>query len=306
MTFSLVRGRVFPSVETFFVCCAALMLPVSLPASAATLEKVAQLGAITLGYRESSPPFSYLDGIQRPIGYSIDICMKVVEAVKRELKRPDLIVRFAPVTSASRIPALINGEIDLECGSTTSSAERRKQVAFTVPTFVAVTRLMAREGSGINSVFDLVGKSVVTTKGSSSEKLFMELNRERTLRASLILAKEHGEAFSMLEAGSADAFIMDDVLLYSFRAAARDSKQFVITRDTLTIEPLALMLRKDDPVFKRVVDGAVSHVISHDEIYPIYKKWFESPIPPRQVNLKLPMGYLLRDSFKAPTDWLPN
>lgn len=307
MTARIVKGGVFPFARVLGSACLALFLCLPPAAqAAATLEKIAQMGTMTLGYRDSSPPFSYLDGIRRPVGYSIDLCMKVVEAVKRELKRPDLVVRFAPVTSATRIPALIAGEVDLECGSTTSSAERRKQVAFTIPTFVAVTRLMVREGSGINSVFDLAGKTVVTTKGASSEKLFNELNQERTLRAKLVLAKEHAESFAMLEAGTADAFIMDDVLLYSLRAAAKEPGKFVITRDTLTIEPLALMLRKDDPAFKKVVDAEVSRLITHNEIGPIYQKWFESPIPPRQINLKLPMGYLLRDSFKVPTDWLPN
>lgn len=300
-----VRTSAFAVSSWFFGAAVTLLLSCSVQA-AGTLEKVAQTGSITLGYRDSSPPFSYLDDAQRPIGYSLDICLKVVEAVKRELKRPDLAVKFAPITSASRMKAVIAGDIDLECGSTTSTAERRKEVAFTIPTFVAASRLMVREGSGIKSIYDLSGKTVVTTKGTSSEKLFTDLNETRTLRAKLILNKDHAESFATLEAGKADAFVMDDVLLYSLRAASKAPEEFSITRDVLTIEPLSIMLRKDDPAFKKVVDAEVTRVITQGEINGIYRKWFDMPIPPKQINLKLPMSYMLRDSFKTPTDWLPN
>lgn len=278
---------------------------ISNAALGATLDKIAQSGTITLGYRESSPPFSYLDEAQHPVGYSIDICMKVVEAVKRDLKRQNLAVKFVPVTSASRMKAVISDEVDLECGSTTSTAERRKEVAFTVPTFVAATRLMVREGGTIKSINDLSGKTVVTTGGTSSEKLFADLNDTRTLRAKLVTTKDHAESLAMLEAGKADAFIMDDVLLYSLRASSKEPEKYAITRDALTIEPLSIMLRKDDPAFKKVVDAEVTRVILQGEINPMYRKWFESPIPPRQINLKIPMSFMLRDSFKTPTDWLP-
>jgi ABC-type amino acid transport substrate-binding protein len=286
-------------------CAVALLFSCSVHA-AGTLEKIAQSGAITLGYRDSSPPFSYLDDNKRPIGYSVDICLKVVDAIKRELKRPDLVVKYTPVSSASRITTLVAYEIDIECGSTTSTAERRKQVAFTIPTFIAATRLMVREGSGIKSFNDLAGKTVVTTKGTSSEKFFGDRNTALTLRANLTLAKDHAESFSLLEAGKADAFIMDDVLLFSLRAAAKEPAKFEITNDPLTIEPLSIMMRKDDPAFKKLVDAEVTRVIMQGEITPMYRKWFESPIPPQKLNLKLPMSYMLRDSFKSPTDWLPD
>lgn len=288
--------------------CMALALLFSCSAQAiGTLEKIAQTGTVTLGYRDSSPPFSYLNENRNPIGYSLDLCLKVVDALKRELKRPDLAVKFALVSSASRITALTSGEIDLECGSTTSSAERSKQVAFTIPTFLAATRLMVRGDSEIRSLANLARKTVVTTKGTSSEKLFDSLNQGRTLRATLLLGKDHFESFALLEAGKADAFIMDDVLLYSLRATAKDPAKYVITNDALTIEPLSLMLRKDDPAFKKAVDGEIVRIIVQGEINAIYRKWFESPIPPKQINLKLPMSYILRDSFKAPADWVvPN
>jgi ABC-type amino acid transport substrate-binding protein len=287
-------------------CCFALGLLLSCSAQAAgTLEKIAKSGTVTLGYRDSSPPFSYVDDKQRPIGYSIDICMKVVDAIKRELKRPDIAVKFAPVSSSSRMQAVINGEVDMECGSTTSSAERRKQVSFTIPTFIAASRLMVLQGSKIKSIYDLSEKTVVTTKGASSEKLFNDLNKDRSLHAKLITGKDHNESFSMLETGKADAFVMDDVLLYSLRAAAKDPGKYDITRTALSIEPLSIMLRKDDPTFKKLVDSEVTRIILQGEINAIYRKWFESPIPPQQLNLNLPMSFMLRDSFKVPTDWLP-
>lgn len=304
-------GRVFENERSIFfptpirVVAASLAVLMSFPAQAVTLDKIAQTGTITLGYRESSPPFSYLDEAKNPIGYSIDICMKVVEAIKRELKRPNLTVKFVPVTSASRMKAVISDEVDLECGSTTSTAERRKEVAFTIPTFVAATRLMVREGGSIKSIYDLVGKTVVTTGGTSSEKLFTDLNESRTLRAKLVLTKDHSESLAMLETGKADAFIMDDVLLYSLRAGSKEPDKYAITRDALTIEPLSIMLRKDDPAFKKIVDTEVTRVILQGEINAMYRKWFDSPIPPKQINLKIPMSFILRDSFKTPTDWLP-
>ena len=304
---SCTAGRYFSLAATLRLCYAGLILASSQPALAAgTLDKIAKSGTIILGYREASSPFSYIDENKRPIGYSIDICLKITEAIKRELKRPDLSLKYTPVTPANRIQALSDGLIDLECGSTTSTAERRKQVASTIPTFVAATRLLVRDNSGIKSIYDLSGKNVVTTQGTSSEKLFNDLNKNQTLRATLLFGKDHSESFSMLENGKADAFIMDDVILASLRAASKTPDKFVITRDALTIEPLSIMLRKDDPAFKKLVDGELHRAITQGEITTLYRKWFESPIPPKQINLKLPMGYLLRDSFKAPTDWLPN
>ena len=304
---SCTAARHLSLANTLRICCAGLILTSTQPAFAASsLEKIAKSGTILLGYREAASPFSYVDDNKRPIGYSIDICLKITEAIKRELKRPDLSVKYTPVTPANRIQALSDGLIDIECGSTTSTAERRKQVASTIPTFVAATRLLVRDNSGIKSIYDLSGKNVVTTQGTSSEKLFNDLNKNQTLRATLLFGKDHSESFSMLENGKADAFIMDDVILASLRAASKTPDKFVITRDALTIEPLSIMLRKDDPAFKKLVDGELHRAITQGEITTLYRKWFESPIPPKQINLKLPMGYLLRDSFKAPTDWLPN
>ena len=295
-------------ISSFFcpiqACFVALVITLSCSVQAAgTLEKIAQSGTITVGFRDPALPFSYLDANKRPIGYSIDICMKAIEAIKRELKRPDITVKFAQVTSVSRLTALQDGEIDLECSSTAVTAERLKQVSFATPAFIAAIRMMVREGSGIKGITNLAGKTVVTTKGTSSEKVFNDLNQLRSLRANLVLAKDHGESFAMLESGKADAFILDDVLLYSVRAFSKDPEKFTITRDALAHEPFAIMLRKDDTAFKKMVDAEITRLILQGEIKAIYRKWFESPIPPQQVNLNMPSSYMLNEFFKSPGEW---
>jgi len=269
------------------------------------IDRITRTGILNIGYRDSSPPFSYLDADRRPIGYSLDICLRLVEALRQTLKRP-LDVRHVPVTSATRMDAVIRGDVDLECGTTTSTAERRQKVAFTVPTFIATTALLVRAGNGVASINDLSGRTVVTTRGTTAEKMFRGINEQRSLRATLVEAKDHAESFSVLQSGKADAFIMDDVLLYSLRASSGAPEKFEVTRDKLNIEPLAIMFSKDDAELKRIVDREISRLIVEGEIQRIYRRWFESPIPPKNINLSLPMGYLLRDSFKAPTDWLPN
>ncbi|MEI7430060.1 MAG: amino acid ABC transporter substrate-binding protein [Betaproteobacteria bacterium] len=295
--------------RSFFSCairvnCLALALFFSCTAHAAgTLEKIAQSGSITLGFRSSSLPLSYLDANKRPIGYSMDICLKIVDAVKRELKKPDIVVKVSEVSSANRMNALIAGEIDLECGSSSITAERLKLVSFAIPSFITAIRMIVREGGGIKSISNLAGKTVVTTKGTTSEKLFNDLNQLRSLGATLLLAKDHAESFAMLEAGKADAFIMDDVLVYSLRASAKEPAKYAITRDSLSHEAIAVMLRKDDPAFKKVVDAEVMRLIAQGEMRVIYRKWFESPIPPNSVNLGMPPSYMLNEHFKAPSEW---
>ena len=291
--------RILFSMSTLTIATVAHAVP--------TLEKIAKSGTINLGYRESVLPFSYLDDNKRPIGYLIDLCLKIAEAVKRELKRTDLTIKYVSVNNAdTRLKALNSGEIDLECGSTNASPERRKLADFTIPTFIAATRLLVRSDSGIKSIYDLNEKTVVTTKATTQEKLFADLNTRNTLRAKQVSGKSHDESFSLLESGKADAFMLNDVLLASVRATSKTPDQYILTRDPLTIDPLAIMLRKDDVAFKKVVSAEIHRIITQGEINALYRKWFESPIPPKQINFKLPMSYLLRDSFKAPTDWLPN
>lgn len=314
-------GRISVCNRIRAACLVLALLGPGIAIGATTLERIAQKGAITLGY-QIAPPFSYVDQAGNRIGYSIDICMKVVEAIRRDLKRPDLAVRYVPVTSVTRNPMLIDGQIDLECANTPSTAQDRKQVAFTIPTFMAVTRLMAREGSNIKSIYDLKDKTAVTIWGSNIEKTFTDLNSRFSLRASNLITNDFEGSLSVMETSSADAFIMDDVLLKLMQVASKYKTQYVITNNVLAVQPLSLVMRKDDPEFKKLVDTEVARVITKGEIYPIYKKWFESLIPPFQispmylkwgeieaprnpVNLNLPMVYMLRDSFKAPSDWVP-
>lgn len=271
-------------------------------AVAPTLQKVKESGSLTIAYRESSVPFSYLDADGKPIGYAIDLCLKVAEAVKRELKLPGLRLDWIPVTPANRIAAIVEGKADLECGSTTNNAERRRQVAFTIPHYVAGAKLLVRSDAKVRTIDDLRDKTIVTTKGTTTVKILEAMNTNRVLHLKLVEAKDHAESFAFIEQGKADAFAMDDVLLYSLRAGSRTPDRFAVVGDFMSIEPLAIMLRKDDPGFKKLVDGTIARVVTDFEIQKLYRKWFQSPIPPKGINLNIPMNYLLRDSFKYPSD----
>lgn len=236
----------------------------------------------------------------------MDLCYKVVGALKRELKLPNLAVKLAPVTPASRIPELLAGKIDLECGSTTNNAERRKQVAFTVATYIAGAKYVYKAKSNIKSADDLAKKPVVTTQGTTTEKILRGIDTQNSMHMEILLGKDHAESFSMVTSGKAQAFFMDDILLYGLRAESTAPQDYEVSTKLLSIEPLSLMLRNDDPAFKRIVDLEITRVIMDGEIYALYKKWFQSPIPPKNINLNVPMNFLLRDSFKAPSDQLFN
>jgi glutamate/aspartate transport system substrate-binding protein len=271
------------------------------------LERILKDNVVRVGYRDTSMPFSYLPpGTSVPIGYSIDLCMKVIDRIRSAHKRENLYIAYELVTSANRIDKVKDGVVDLECGSTTSTAERRKQAEFTIPTFIAATRFMVRADSPYHSAFDLSRKKVVTTKGSTSEKLFNAFNENRTLRATLVTARDHAESFSWVASGQAEAFVMDDVLLYSLSAQSKRQNDFRVLDERLTIEPLSIMLPQGDTEFKKLVDDEIARVIISREINTIYSKWFEAPIPPENINLKLPMSFLLKDSFKMPSDWIPD
>ena len=271
-----------------------------------TLSKIREAGAITLGYRESSVPFSFLDANKQPVGYSIDLCMKVVSALKRELRMPNLAVKMAAVSPASRIPDLVAGKIDLECGSTTNNADRRKDVAFTISTYIAGAKYLTKAASTVKSLDEFAKKPVVTTKGTTTEKILRALDEQNSLKMDIQLGRDHAESFGMVAAGKAQAFFMDDILLYGLRAESANPADFEVSTKLLSIEPLSLMLRKDDPAFKKIVDLEVTRVIMDGEINGLYRKWFQSPIPPKGINLNVPMNFLLRDSFKAPTDQVAN
>jgi ABC-type amino acid transport substrate-binding protein len=284
------------------LCCLALLLVPPVSGAAGTLDKVRSSGYITIAYRESSIPFSYLDDNKKPIGYAMDLCARVVDAVKLQLKMPKLETRYLAVTASTRIPAIVGGSADLECGSTTNNAERRQQVAFTIPHYISGSRILTRSDSNIKSIDDLKGATIVTTKGTTTVKLLEAAEQARGLSFTLIEGKDHAESFAMVESGKAAAFVMDDVLLYSLRATSKNPKATTIVGDFLSVEPYAIMMRRDDPDFKKLVDSTLARIINDFEINKLYDKWFMSPIPPSGVNLELPINHLLRDSFKFPSD----
>ena len=267
-----------------------------------TLKKIKDGGTITLGVRDSSIPFSYLDDKQSYQGYSIDLCMKVVTAVQKHLGLTSLNVKMQPVTSATRIPLMANGTIDLECGSTTNNLERQKQVAFAPTTFITANRLLAKKSSNIKSLDDMKGKTLVSTSGTSNIKQLTQLNAEKNLGMNIVAAKDHAEAFLMVETGRAVAFGMDDILLASLAASSKSPGDYAITPEALSVEPYGIMLRREDPGFKKVVDDAIVAVFKSGEINRIYGKWFQAPIPPKGINLNWPMSEQLKRNFAKPTD----
>ncbi len=268
-----------------------------------TLKNIKETGAITIGFRDSSVPFSYLDDNQKPIGYAMDICYRIVEAVKKELKLDKLEVKLNPVTSATRIPLMANGTIDLECGSTTNNVDRQKQISFTNTHFLTASRFVSKKSSKINSIEDLKGKSVVSTSGTTNIKQLTEVNASRNLGINIIPAKDHAEAFLMVETDRAVAFVMDDILLASLAAGSKDPDAYVISKDAFSKpEPYGIMVRKDDPAFKKVVDDATAALYKSPEGPKLYEKWFTQKIPPKGLNLNVPIGPEQKKAFSQPTN----
>ena len=254
-----------------------------------TLKKIKDSGSITIGHRDASIPFSYYDDKQQPVGYAMDLCLRIVDAVKAELKMPKLEVKYQLVTSANRIPLMANGTIDLECGSTTNNAERQKQVAFTITHFLTANRYVSKKSSNIKSIEDLKGKTIVSTAGTTNIKQATDLNVAKNMGINIISANGHPESFQMVETGRAVAFVMDDILLYTLVAQARTPGDYVISSDALSLpEPYGIMLRKDDPAFKKVVDAAMVQTYKSGAINGIYEKWFLKPVPPKGINYNVP------------------
>jgi glutamate/aspartate transport system substrate-binding protein len=270
--------------------------------SSGTLEKIKDSGTITIGHRESSVPFSYYDDNQQVIGYAMDLCYRIVDAVKTELKMNALEVKLNPVTSATRIPLIANGTIDLECGSTTNNLEREKQVAFTITHFVTANRFVSKKSTNLKTVDDLKGKTIVSTSGTTNIKQITEIGAQKNLDLNIIAAKDHAEAFLMVETDRAAAFVMDDILLSSLVATSKSPSEYVISADALSVEPYAIMLRRDDPAFKKVVDAEMIATYKSGAINGIYEKWFLKPIPPKGINLNVPMSVSFKKVIANPTD----
>ena len=267
-----------------------------------TLKKIKETGSITLGHRESSLPFSYYDDRQQVVGYAMDLCARIVDGVKNELKLPKLDVKLNPVTSATRIPLMANGTIDLECGSTTNNLERQKQVSFTITHFVTANRFVSKRSANLKTVEDLKGKTIVSTSGTTNIKQITEIGAQKGLNLNILAAKDHAEAFLMVETGRAAAFVMDDILLFSLVAGSKAPQDYVISADALSVEPYGIMLRREDPPFKKVVDEAMIATYRSGAINPIYEKWFLKPIPPKSINLNVPMSEAFKKVIANPTD----
>jgi len=287
----------------FTVLAALAAFAVALPALAqeGTLKKIKDSGSITIGHRDASLPFSYYDDKQQPIGYAMDLCAKIVDAVKAELKMPNLKTNYQLVTSANRIPLMANGTIDLECGSTTNNVARQEQVWFANTHFVTANRWVSKKSAKLKTLQDLKGKTVVSTAGTTNIKQITEINAAQNLGMNIISANGHPEAFQMVETGRAVAFVMDDILLAGLAAQSRSPKDYEISSVALSVEPYGIMVRKDDKAFKDLADRALSQVYKSGEINAIYAKWFQKPVPPKNVNLNLPMSPALKKVMANPT-----
>lgn len=281
---------------------ASLLLAATGAQAADTLAKIAQSGKITLAYRESSVPFSYLEGPGKPIGMAVDLSNAVVEAVKKKLNKPDLQVALMPVTSQNRIPLVQNGTVDIECGSTTNNQARQKDVAFAVTTYVEEVRIATKANSGITGIKDLNGKTIATTTGTTSVQTLRKNKRADGLTFKEVFGKDHSDSFLLLESGRADAFIMDGSILAANIAKSKAPADYKIVGEVLSVEPIGIMIRKDDPAFKKVVDDSLKAMMKSGEIAKLYDKWFMQPIPPNNVKIGLPASEATKDAWAHPND----
>src|SRR6478736_9354956 len=267
-----------------------------------TLQKVKETRKITLGYQEASVPFSYLDGNQKPVGFAMDICLKIVDAVKKQLGMPDIAVDTVAVTSSNRIPLMVNGTLDLHCSATTNNADRQKQVAFTNTHFLSATRFAAKKAAKINTIDDLKGRAVTAVAGSVNLTQLAKVNTERNLGINVMPAKDQAEAFLLLETDRAQAYALDDVQLAVAIARSKEPALFMISEEAFSKpEPYGIMLRREDAPFKALADRATAELYASPEIEVLYKRWLESPTPPNGLNYNVPMSGALRNAFKKPS-----
>jgi glutamate/aspartate transport system substrate-binding protein len=287
-----------------FLLAVGLIAPLlAIPAARAqeltgTLKKIKDSKTMTLGYRESSIPFSYVNKVGEPIGYSIDLCNAVVDEVSKELEGVEIAVKYKKVTAETRIPAVQSGEVDLECGSTTANFERKKEVAFSPIFFVAGTKLLVPRSSGISSYLDLRDKAVVVTAGTTNEAAVRAISDKQHLGIKFLVGTDHTESFAMLKEGKADAFATDDVLLYGLVATARSGDQYHVVGEYLSYDPYGLMYRKDDPDFAAIVDRTFSRLAQSRELVQLYNKWFQQRLPTGET-LDLPMSLQLDEIFRV-------
>ena len=269
---------------------------------AQTLQKVADANKISVSYREASVPFSYLIGSKTAIGFSVELTDAVIDDVRKKLKKPNLEVNYMAVTSQNRIPLMVNGTIDLECGSTTNNSTRAKDVTFSTNIFYTGTRLLTKKDSGIKNYADLAGKTVASTTGTTNAQVIRKYSADKKLDMQIVLGKDHDDSLLLVENDRAKAFAMDDILLFGLRANSKNPAALEVVGDSIQVEPYACFMRKDDPEFKKLVDGTLSRLMKSGEFNRLYTKWFMSPIPPKGVNLNLPMSADLKDNLKAMSD----
>jgi glutamate/aspartate transport system substrate-binding protein len=267
-----------------------------------TLRRIAETGTINLGHRESSVPFSFYDTRKQVVGYSHELMLKVLDSIKAELKLPALTIKLVPVTPQNRIPLVQNGAVDLECGSTTHNLERERYVAFSTSIFVIGTRLMTGRASGIRDFPDLAGRSVVVTSGTTSERLLRTFNERLGGRMNIVMARDHGESFQLLESGRVEAFMMDDALLYGERAKALNPDDWIVVGTPMSFEAYGCMMRRGDVALKQIVDRALERLMLSGEALKIHAKWFQGPIPPKGLNLNWPPSEALLQLYRAPND----
>jgi glutamate/aspartate transport system substrate-binding protein len=267
-----------------------------------TLARIKSANVVHVGYRESSPPFSFLDAANRPIGYSLELCEAIVEEIAAEVDAPDLKIDYVKVTSDDRIPAVVQNKIDLECGSTTANAERSKQVAFSPLIFVAGTKLMVPKASTVQSITDLKGKTIVVTKGTTNEQAIHNADRRSSpLGLNIVAAADHEQSYQMLVDGKADAFATDDILLYGLIAHHKSQDKFRVTGDYLSYEPYGIMFRKNEPEFTAVVERAFRKLGSNHDLMPLYEKWFMRRLPTGE-RLNVAISPQLEEAFQAMDD----
>ena len=284
-----------------------LLLPLALTARAEssglpTLEKISRTATISLGHRESSVPFSYYDGKRQVVGYSHDLMLAVVERIRKELKLPALTVKLVPVTSQNRIPLVQNGSVDLECGSTTHNRERARQAGFSVSIFQTSSRLLTRRGSGVAELADLKGRRVAVTAGTTSERSLLLHSESTGVRFDIVTVKDHGDGFNRVQEGRAEAFLMDEAMLYGLRVKADRPDDRRVDGQPMAAEVYACMLHKDDPRFKALVDRSLTELMQSGEALKIYRRWFQSPIPPKGLNLNWPAPEALLELYRSPND----
>jgi glutamate/aspartate transport system substrate-binding protein len=280
---------------------AALMAGVTAVHAEDTLKKIKDSGTVTMGVRESSG-LSYTIGDGKYVGYHIDVCEQVIRDIRRQLGLSSLTVKYQPVTSANRIPLTVNGTVDLECGSTTNNAARQKDVAFAVTTYVEEVRIAVKAKSGITSINQLNGKTVATTTGTTSVQTLRKHERATGVDFKEVFGKDHADSFLLLDSGRADAFVMDGSILAKNIATSKNPADFKIVGEVLSVEPIAIMIRKDDPAFKKAVDDSIKAQMKSGDLAKLYDKWFMQPIPPTNTKIGLPLSAATKAAWANPND----